>query len=195
MLYRSLCSYIVTSLLIYSSAYAGDIGIYNKGKLKLHGNIVEGACVVSVNDRVSEELIVDMGSYRSDQLKGGGYYPEREYVTFKINVGQCNIDSSRNIELIFNGETAIADKTLFKVYPGMMPLSHKQESNNNEDVGMGLALFDQNHNMLYPNVMTNSLRFRGKDGVLVFLAKYKVIQNKVNVGNFFSEINFNVFYP
>lgn len=194
MLNRTFSLFIFSGLLLYCSLCSADIGIYNKGKVKLRGNIIEGACVVTVNNRASDDIIVDMGSYRSDQLKEVGFYPDKEYVTFRIYVGQCNIDSKRNIEIVFNGETASEDSTLFRVYTDKTPSALKEERGNKE-VGLGLALFDQEYNALVPNSVLSSSKFRGRDGLLTFLAKYKVIKNEVRPGELFSEVNFKVFYP
>lgn len=192
---RSLLTIISSSLLLYSVNCDADIGAYNKGTLKLRGNIVEGACVVSVGNRTSSELIVDMGNYRNDQFKEVGEYSDNESVSFRIDISLCNIDASRNIEVIFSGSTAPEDSQLFEVKPGKSfpPETHGKYSN--QSIGLGLALFDENHNILYPNVIMHNSNFRGREGSLIFLAKYKMVKKNIIAGRYFSDVNFKISYP
>lgn len=195
MLCRSLFMIMISSLLLFSVESHADIGVYNKGLLKLRGNIVEGACVVSIGSRTSSELIVDMGSYRNDQFSHPGGYSDKEFVSFRIDISLCNIDASRNIDMIFSGDTASEDKQLFKVRLEKSFFNESISSESNETTGLGLALFDKDQNMLYPNVITRNTKFRGKEGTLVFLAKYKMVRDQIVAGRYFSEVNFKILYP
>lgn len=195
MLCRSLFMTIISSLLLFSVECHADIGVYNKGLLKLRGNIVEGACLVSIGSRASSELIVDMGSYRNDQFKHPGGYSDKEFVSFRIDISLCNIDASRNVDLIFSGDTASEDKKLFKVRAEKSFVNQTSEEENSKNTGLGLALFDEDENMLYPNIITRNSKFRGKEGTLVFLAKYKMVRKQIIAGRYFSEVNFKILYP
>ncbi|WP_442798678.1 fimbrial protein [Pantoea vagans] len=195
MLCRSLLTTIVSGLLLFSMNCYSDVGVYNKGMVKLRGNIIEGGCLISIGDRESSELIVDMGAYRNDQFKHVGDYADREYVTFRIDVSLCNIDAGRNIDLLFSGDTASEDKSLFKVRPDKSFNNKASESDDDASTGLGLALFDENQNRLYPNVINSNTRMRGESGTLIFLAKYQMVRNQTVAGRYLSEVNFKIFYP
>lgn len=195
MLCRSLFTTIVSGLLLFSVYCYSDVGFYNKGIVKLRGNIVEGGCLISVGDRASSKLIVDMGAYRNDQFKHVGNYPDREFVTFRVDVGLCNIDTGRNIDLLFSGDTASEDKKLFKVRQNTSFSNKASESDDDASTGLGLALFDENLNRLYPNVINSNTRMRGENGTLIFLAKYQMVRNQTVAGRYLSEVNFKIFYP
>lgn len=159
-------------LLIMASkmAQAGDHHhvVIDGGIVHLRGSLMAEACTVSTESR---NQTVDMGQLRSNLFTGVGSLTSP--VGFSIRLTECSIAVSDQAGVTFLGVTDVKDPQVFKAGQG-----------ENAATGVGLALFNQNGELLVPNVEPRIWRqLHEGENTLRFLARYRATSQQVTGGN------------
>lgn len=167
---KQLCAGIVLLLMASGDALAGDRHhvVIDGGITHFRGSLTAEACTVATD---SQNQTVDMGQLRSNQFSGVGSLTSP--VGFSIRLTECS--------------TAVSDQvgvTFFGVTDGKDPLVLKAGEGVNAATGVGLALFDEQGQIIAPNTQPRIWsRLHEGDNSLRFHARYRATSRQVTGGN------------
>lgn len=164
--------FVVLTLLGMSgeSALAGNMHhvIIDGGMVHLRGALTEAACSVSIENI---HQVVDMGQFRSNQFGDLGSFASP--VEFNIRLTECSTAVSNTVGVTFFGVTDGKDPQVLKAGEG-----------ENAATGVGLALFDDNGDIIPPNTPPRvGMALHENENILRFMARYRATARQVVAGN------------
>lgn len=164
----SLIYFIILSFFapFYSQAYGIHKRFIEDGIFYIRGGIVEPACSVSSE---SENQIVDLGILSSNKFHGVGSYSLQ--IPFVIKLTNCNKNISDKVSLRILGDENDKDKRLFSITDQI-----------NSASGVGIALFDDENEIIKPNVAGQYKFFEENESELKFKASYLATDEQVRGG-------------
>jgi len=167
---KQLCAGGVLLLMAFADASAGDLHhvVIDGGIAHFRGVLTAEACAVSTDSR---SQTVDMGQLRSNQFSGVGSLTSP--VGFSIRLTECSTAVSEQVGVTFFGVTDGKDPQVFKAGKGV-----------NAATGVGLALFDEQGQIIVPNTQPRVWsRLHEGDNSLRFHARYRATSRQVTGGN------------
>lgn len=159
-------------LLFMASAHAGSGNrhrvVIDGGITHFRGSLTAEACTVATDSRYQT---VDMGQLRSNQFSGVGSMASP--VGFSIRLTECSTAVSDLVGVTFTGVTDGKDPQVLKAGEGV-----------NAATGVGLALFDEQGQIIVPNTLPRVWgRLHEGDNNLRFHARYRATSREVTGGN------------
>ncbi|ATF95097.1 Type-1A pilin [Cedecea neteri] len=163
---------------------AKRIVVIHGGEVHMQGELVNGACAVAPE---SQEMTVQMGQYPSNVFKDVGSYAPPS-IPFTLRLTDCRPEVYDHVGIAFQGSTPAEDPLVF--------LATSSVSGNDASSGIGLALFDQQQQLIIPNsepasysqITTQEMSFH-------FTARYRSVSKHMSPGNIRSDIWFTLVYP
>ncbi|MDL4454785.1 fimbrial protein [Klebsiella michiganensis] len=158
------------ALLLVGKATGGNRHhvVIDGGMVHLRGGLTASACTVSAD---SVNQTVDMGPFRSNQFNGVGSLAPP--VAFSLRLNDCSKAVSDTVGVAFQGVTDGKDPQVLRAGEGQ-----------NAATGIGLALFDNQGELLVPNTAARSWTPLAQgDMTLRFLARYRATSHQVTAGN------------
>lgn len=150
----------------YSQAYGVNKKFIEDGIFYIRGGIVEPACVVSTE---SENQTIDMGVVSSNKFHQVG--SRSIQIPFFIKLTDCNKNISDKVSLIILGNENSKDKRLFNITEQV-----------NSASGVGIALYDDENEIIKPNVVGEYNFFEENESRLKFKASYLATEEHVKGG-------------
>ncbi|MVX99146.1 fimbrial protein [Enterobacteriaceae bacterium 8376wB9] len=174
---------VIWGLLVMAtgSALAGNRNhiIIDGGIVHLRGVLTEAACTVSTG---SAHQVVDMGQVRSNQFGYLGSFTSP--VEFSISLTGCSTAISNTVGVAFYGVTDGKDPQVLRAGAG-----------EGAALGVGLALFDRNGDVIIPNTPPRSgMALQQGNNVLSYIAKYRSTSRQVLAGNADASVWFALTY-
>lgn len=167
-----------------SPALAKRIVIIDGGKVHMQGMLVNGACAVAPE---SQDMTVKMGQYRSSLFQGVGSYAPIS-IPFAIRLTGCLPEVSEQVGLAFEGATPAEDPQVF--------LASTTQNGNDTSAGIGLALFDNLHQLIIPNSVPGKfVPIKTQEMIFHFTARYRSVSERMTPGNIQSQVWFTLVYP
>ncbi|QHS50176.1 fimbrial protein (plasmid) [Klebsiella michiganensis] len=178
---KQLCTGITFLLMVSGETLAGNRHhvVTDGGITHFRGVLTAEACSVSTDSR---SQTVNMGQLRSNQFSGVG--SQTSPVGFSIRLTECSTAVSDQVGVTFSGITDGKDPLVLKAGEGM-----------NAATGVGLALFDDQGEIIIPN--TQPLvwsRLHEGDNSLRFHARYRATSRQVTGGNADAFTSFTLTY-
>ncbi len=167
---KQLCAGIMLLLMVSAVAQGGDRHhvVIDGGITHFRGVLTAEACTVSTDSR---SQTVNMGQLRSNQFSGVGSLTSP--VGFTIRLTECSTAVSDQVGVTFFGVTDGKDPKVLKAGEGM-----------NAATGVGLALFDEQGQIIVPNMQSLIWsRLHEGDNSLRFHARYRATSRQVTGGN------------
>lgn len=158
--------------------------VVDGGRVQLRGELVNSACAVSPT---SQDLRVEMGQYRSNSFGEVGSY-STVTVPFTLELVECRRDVASQVGVTFQGLSPAEDPQVFvaSAYATGMP----------GESGLGLALFDDNQQLIIPNAPPNHyLPIIAEQMTFHFSARYRVISLPLVPGNLLTDVWYTLVYP
>lgn len=142
--------------------------VIDGGITHFRGGLIAEACTVSTDSR---HQTVDMGQLRSNQFRGVGSLTSP--VGFSIRLTECSTAVSDRVVVTFTGVTDSRDPQVLKAGEGV-----------NAATGVGLAIFDEQGEIVVPNTQPRVWsHLHEGDNRLQFLARYRATDSQVTGGN------------
>ncbi|WP_261247129.1 fimbrial protein [Serratia ficaria] len=160
----------VVGLCACTVAFAGNrhFVITEGGKVHIRGSIADAACSVSAG---SENQVVDMGQFRSNQFDALGSYASP--IPFVIALTDCHASMGERVAIAFKG-----------VSDGKDPLVFQAGAGADTPPGVGLAIFDGGGNIIPPNALPRTMASLHRGEMLLhFTARYRATSRQVSGGN------------
>ncbi|EFN4431320.1 TPA: fimbrial protein [Escherichia coli] len=167
---KKLCAGVVLLLMMSADASAGNRHhvVIDGGITHFRGVLTAEACTVSTDSR---SQTVDMGPLRSNQFNGVGSLTSP--VSFSIRLTECSTAVSDQVGVAFYGVTDGKDPQVLKAGEG-----------SSAATGVGLALFDEQGQIIVPNTQPRIWnRLHDGDNSLRFHARYRATSRQVTGGN------------
>ncbi|EQA1667114.1 fimbrial protein [Enterobacter bugandensis] len=167
---KHLCAGVALLLMASVDVLAGNRHhvVIDGGITHFRGVLTAEACTVSTDSR---NQTINMGQLRSNQFSGVGSLASP--VGFSIRLTECSKAVSDQVGVTFFGLTDGKDPHVFKVGGGL-----------NAATGVGLALFDEQGNIIVPNIQPRVWsRLHEGDNSLRFHARYQATSREVVGGN------------
>lgn len=167
---KQLCVLVALLLMASGDALAGNRHhvVIDGGITHFRGALTAEACTVSTDSR---DQTVDMGQLRSNQFSGVGSLTSS--VGFSIRLTECSTVVSDQVGVTFFGVTDGKDPQVLKTGHGV-----------NAATGVGLALFDEQGQIIAPNTQPRVWsRLHEGDNTLRFHARYRATSHQVIGGN------------
>lgn len=142
--------------------------VIDGGITHFRGALTAEACTVSTDSR---NQTINMGQLSSNQFSGVG--SQTSPVGFRIYLTECSTAVSDQVGVVFYGVTDGKDPQVLKVGMGTSAAT-----------GVGLALFDEQGQIIVPNTQPRMWnRLHEGDNSLRFHARYKATSRQVTGGN------------
>ncbi|WP_409231233.1 fimbrial protein [Serratia bockelmannii] len=167
---KQLCAGVALLLMVSTGALAGNRHhvVIDGGIAHFRGVLTAEACTVSTDSR---SQTVNMGQLRSNQFSGVGSLTSP--VGFSIRLTECSTAVSDQVGVTFFGVTDGKDPQVLKAGEGV-----------NAATGVGLALFDEQGQIIVPNMQPRVWsRLHEGDNSLRFHARYRATSRQVTGGN------------
>ena len=174
---------LLALLLAAFSALAHRV-VVDGGGVHLRGELVNSACAVSPE---SQDLRVEMGQYRSNNFADVGSY-STVTVPFTLKLVECRRDIASQVGIAFQGLSPAEDPQVF--------VATAKASGMPGKTGLGLALFDNQQQLIIPNAPPGSyLPIISQEMAFHFSARYRVISLPLVPGNLLTDVWFTLVYP
>lgn len=167
---KQLCAGVALLLMVSTVSLAGNRHhvVINGGIAHFRGVLMAEACTVSTDSR---SQTVNMGQFSSNQFSGVGSLTSP--VSFSIRLTECSTAVSDQVGVTFFGVTDGKDPQVLKAGEGV-----------NAATGVGLALFDEQGQIIVPNMQPRVWsRLHEGDNSLRFHARYRATSRQVTGGN------------
>jgi fimbrial protein len=176
-------SLLASMLAVVSPAFAHTV-VVDGGRVQLRGELVNGACAVAPE---SQDLRVEMGQYRSNTFGDVGSY-STVTVPFTLRLVECRRDIASQVGISFQGLSPAEDPQVF--------VASAHASGMPGESGLGLALFDNQQQLIIPNASPNRyLPITTEEMTFHFSARYRVISLPLVPGNLLTDVWFTLVYP
>lgn len=164
-----------------AGAYAGNNThtIIDGGMVHLRDGLVEAGCTLSTN---SENDVIDMGEFRTNQFKGTGSYSGN--IPFKLIITNCSTAVSSKVGL-----------SVFGYINEQEPQIIKLEDSDETAKGVGIAILDSDGDIIIPDNMPSKwINFHEGENTLHFNARYRATDMQVTGGKANASVWFHLTY-
>ncbi|EPY5209364.1 fimbrial protein [Klebsiella pneumoniae] len=149
------------------------------GNMRFQGEIIAESCRV---DAENQQLIIHMGRVSSNRFHTAGEMADA--VPFEIHLSDCNTLVRQQIGISFRGVVDDKNPEVLSVGEG-----------SGIATGVGIALFDNNNQLIHLNSPAFKLRqLPTGANTLNFVARYKAISNQVTGGTANAQVWFSLTY-
>lgn len=165
-----------------------EMAVY-RGGTPIRGEITEGGCIVSSDNR---DMHVDMGDYTNKDFRQVGSVAPYS-IHFNINLMGCKSELVNLATVNLYGLAAPKNSHAFFVKSGNKGIF--RTATYRVDSGLGLMITDDAGNIIIPNkVYPISYRFQDWSLVLHYTAHYLATSGQVHLRGLSSEVWFNITY-